>query len=362
MSRAAVAILSTENLLHNLAVIQKTAPQAQIIAMVKANAYGHGLRSTALRLEPYVASLGVSSIDEALALRSAGVKIPIILIEGVFEADELLVASCQNFQVVFHEKRQIEWVRKCSLPLPLTVWLKLDTGMSRLGFYSDEAKKAYDMLTNLTNIIKPINILSHFACADLPAHPLNLQQISSFESFSNELPGLKSLANSAGVFNFSQAHYDVIRVGIALYGVSPSVDVSAESLGLKPVMTLQTRLIAIRRLKKGSSIGYGARFTCPEDMPVGVIAMGYGDGYPRTARDGTPILVNQTRCQIVGRISMDMATIDLRPCPDAKVDDPVVLWGNELPIEEVASYTSHIPYDLLCAVQSRVKFHWTLKN
>lgn len=359
MSRAAVAILSTENLLHNLSVIQKTAPTAKIAAMVKANAYGHGLRSTALRLDPYVSSLGVSSIDEALSLRKAGVKSPIILVEGVFEPDELLVASCQNFEVVFHEERQLKWLQQQSLPLPLKVWLKIDTGMSRLGFFPEEAKAAYEILSNSPNVIQPVNILSHFACADSPDHPLNLQQINVFEAFIQELPGLKSLANSPGLFQFPQAHYDLVRIGISLYGVSPFAGISAEQLGLKPVMTLQTRLIAVRHLKQGSSIGYGARFICPEDMPVGVIAMGYGDGYPRTAEDGTPILVNDVRCQIVGRISMDMATIDLRSCAHAKPGDPVVLWGAGLPVEEVAKHTSHIPYDLLCAVQSRVKFHWT---
>ena len=362
MSRAATAVLSTENLLHNLSVIKQNASNAKVIAMIKANAYGHGLRSTGIRLEKHVYSLGVSSIDEALALRKAGVKSPITLVEGVFEPDELLIASCQNFHVVFHEVRQVKWLLQSRLPVPLKIWLKVDTGMGRLGFYPEDLGEIYQALSGSDNVVKDISILSHLACADDPEHALNEQQIYLFDKVAQDFPGFKSLANSAGIFGLPTTHYDVVRPGIALYGVSPFAHLSAADLGLKPVMTLQTRLISVRNLRKGSSIGYGGRFICPCDMPVGVIAMGYGDGYPRTARDGTPILVNNTHCQIVGRVSMDMITIDLRACPDAKAGDPVVLWGENLPVEEVSAFTSHIPYDLLCGVQSRVNFHWTMNT
>lgn len=362
MSRAAIAILSTENLLHNVLVIRRVSNFAEIMAMVKANAYGHGLRSVALRLQDHVDSFGVSCIDEALALRKVGVKIPITLIEGVFEPDELLIASCQNFPVAFHEERQLKWLEERLLPVPLTAWLKIDTGMGRLGFNPKDAEKAYQFLSQNRNIAQPVNILSHFACADESENPLNQSQKAVFNQFVKDLPGLKSFANSGAIFQFPEAHYDTVRPGIALYGVSPFSHLKGSELGLKPVMTLQTRLIAIRYLEKGSSIGYGARFVCPEKMPIGVIAMGYGDGYPRTAEDGTPILVNGLRCQLAGRVSMDMTTIDLRACPDAKVGDPVVLWGNDLPIEEVASFTQQIAYDLLCGTQSRVKFHWTMNT
>ena len=362
MSRAATAVLSTENLLHNLAVIKQNAANTKVIAMIKANAYGHGLRSTGIRLEKHVYSLGVSSIDEALALRKVGVKAPITLVEGVFEPDELLVASCQNFHVVFHEVRQVKWLLQSALPVPLKIWLKVDSGMGRLGFYPEDLDKIYQLLLKSDNVAKEINLLSHLACADEPKHGLNQQQISLFDQVAKDFKGLKSLANSAAIFGLPITHYDVVRPGIALYGVSPFPHLSAADLGLKPVMTLQTRLISVRNLRKGSSIGYGGRFTCPTEMPVGVIAMGYGDGYPRTARDGTPILVNNIRCQIVGRVSMDMITIDLRACPEAKAGDPVTLWGENLPVEEVSVFTSHIPYDLLCAIQSRVNFHWTMNT
>lgn len=366
MSRSAIAILSTQNLLHNLKVIKAKAPNAKVIAMVKANGYGHGLRSVSSRLAPHVDILGVASIDEALALRKIGVTRPILLIEGVFEASELQVAATEGFQVVFHEKIQIDWLRQLAPSLPLlTAWLKVDTGMGRLGFHLSEAPYFYQQLSKSPQLQQPIGVMSHFACADEPEHPLNAKQMDLLKTLATETgktPPPLSLCNSAGIFQFPGAHHQFVRPGIALYGASPfanTIGTSASDLQLKPVMTLQTQIIAVRHMPKGSPLGYGARYICPEDMPVGVIAFGYGDGYPRTAKDGTPILVNQTRCDLIGRVSMDMITVDLRPCPTANVGDPVVLWGQGLPVETVAQHTEQICYDLLTGVQNRVKFHWT---
>lgn len=360
MARGSLAILSTENLLHNLAVIKKHAPGAQIIAMVKANAYGHGLRSVSLRLEKHVDSLGVACIEEAIALRKVGIKIPITLMEGVFEPDELLIAACEKFPVVFHEPTQLEWLARASLPTKITAWLKVDTGLGRLGFTLDQAEWAYEQLLRSGHVVHPLGIMSHFGCADIKDHPANDLQHKRFKEFIAEKPGPKSFANSAALFQFPTAQYDVVRPGAALYGVSPIAGKTAAELGLKPVMTMQTRLIATRFARRGSTIGYGARYVCPEDMPIGVIAMGYGDGLPRTTRDGAPVLVNGRRCAFVGRVSMDMATIDLRNCPTARVGDLVVLWGDGLPLEELAPFTDHIAYDILTGVQPRIRFHWTL--
>jgi alanine racemase len=363
MSRTAIAILSTENLLHNLKVIKKQAPHSKVIAMVKANAYGHGLRSVSSRLEKHVDMLGVASIDEALILRKIGIQIPIILAEGAFEPNELLVASTEGFHVVFHEKVQLQWLANLSCPLPIQAWLKVDSGMGRLGFDMDEAPAYFDQLSRSRQIAQPIRIMSHFACADEPDNPLNQQQIDAFSQFiqtiSRKAPSEYSLCNSAGVFQYPACHYHFIRPGIALYGASPLFGQSAAELNLKPVMTLQTSLISMKMMAKGSPVGYGARFVCPQDLPVGIIAFGYGDGYPRTTRDGAPVLVNNTRCKIIGRVSMDMIAVDLSACPDAKVGDPVILWGRDLPIEEVARFTDNVSYDLLTGVQNRVKFHWT---
>lgn len=364
MSRTAVAILSTENLLNNLKVIKEKAPQSKIIGMVKANAYGHGLRSVSARLEKHVDMLGVASIDEALALRKIGIQIPIVLAEGVFEPNELLVASTEGFHVVFHEEVQLQWLANLSCPLPIQAWLKIDSGMGRLGFNIDKAPAFYKQLSKSRQIAHPIRIMSHLACADDSKNPLNQKQIEAFNSFIKNISGVGeySLCNSAGVFQYPGSHHNYVRPGIALYGASPILGKSAAELNLKPVMTLQTSLIGIKDMTKGAPIGYGARYQCPQDMRVGIVAFGYGDGYPRSARDGTPILVNNIRCELVGRVSMDMIAVDLTSCPNAKVGDPVILWGNGLPIEEVASFTDNVSYDLLTGVQNRVKFHWTRYN
>ena len=206
--------------------------------------------------------------------------------------------------------------------------------------------------------------MSHLSCADDYYSTNNNLQIKNFINFIQDpkiskYKSLKSLCNSAGIFNFPDHQYDVVRPGLALYGVSPIIGKKAHDLGLKPVMTLKTKIIAIKRLSKYSLVGYGGRFICPEDLKVAIIAIGYGDGYPRSAIDGTPVLVNGKRCKLIGKVSMDMAAIDLSNCPTATFGDPVVLWGNDLPIEEVASFTQNSVYDLLTAVQHRVKFNWS---
>lgn len=360
MSRSAIAILSTENLLHNLKVIKKEAPKSKIIAMVKANAYGHGIRSVGMRLDSLVDMLGVASIDEALVLRQVGVKAPIILAQGIFESSELITAAAERFHVVFHNEAQLSWLEKANLPSPLSCWLKINTGMGRLGLGLEQAKIYYDRLANHASVQNPIRIMSHFACSDEKDHPLNHSQISAFKQFIQDIKTEYSFCNSAAIFNFPAMHYDYVRPGIALYGVSPIFGKTAAELGLKPVMTLQTSLMSVQKMKKGSVVGYSARYICDDDMPVGIIAFGYGDGYPIGAKDGTPILVNNKECKLIGRPSMDMIAVDLRNCPDAMVGDPVTLWGEGLPIENVVEHLpGNITYNMLTSVQNRVKFIWT---
>jgi len=366
VARSTLAILSTESLLDNLSVLEKMAnpdptnrPKCGVMAMVKANAYGHGLRSVALRLDHKVQSLGVASIDEATALRKAGVTGAITLMEGVFEEDELLLASCERLHVVFHDWWQIKALEKMSLPQPLTCWIKIDTGMGRLGFSMADANAAHNALSSNANVIKPIGILSHLACAEQKDHQLNQTQIKNFTDFIKDKDGPKSLCNSGATINFPQHAYDVVRCGLSVYGVSPNPRETGLDLNLKPVMTVQTRLISSRIFPKGHNVGYGNKFVCPNDMPVGIVAIGYGDGYPRTTRTGAPILVNNKICKIIGRVSMDMAAIDLSNAEDAKAGDPVTLWGQGLPIENLAEHTDNVAYDILTGVQNRVKFYWT---
>jgi alanine racemase len=359
MSRATLAILSTENLYHNLNVFKSLAPHSQIMVMVKANAYGHGIRSVAQRLDGKIDKIGVASIDEALAIRAAGVTTPITLIEGVFDADELVLCSTKGFEVVFHDESQIQMLRRSYHCLkPITAWLKINTGMGRLGFNLSHAAKFYALLQNSPIIANPVGILSHFACAETPEHPLNSQQIEAFKTFTQPFPlAPLSFCNSAATVCFPEQHYQLIRPGLAIYGIQPT---ATKKLDLRPVMTLQTRLIATSYREPGSFIGYGASFQCPPGgkLLVGVIALGYGDGYPRTAPAGTPVLVNQKLCRIVGRVSMDMITIDLTNSPEAAVGDPVVIWGDQLPIETVADVIGRSVYEMITNVALRVKFHW----
>lgn len=359
MSRTATAILSTENLLHNLQVIKDKVKPAKVIAMVKANAYGHGIRSVGLRLDGRVDMMGVASIDEALALRKAGIKTDILLAEGVFEPGELLIAATEKLNVVFHNTTQLEWLDKSALPLPVHTWIKIRTGMGRLGFSPKEARRAYQHLSTHPQTHKPVRVMSHFACSDERDHPLNAQQMNIFRSFIKNIDSEFSLCNSAGIFNFPTCYYDYVRPGLALYGISPLPEKSAAELGLKPVMTLQSSLIAVQYFDKGDSVGYGARHIYDTNTPVGIIAFGYGDGYPFTTKDGSPVLIGGVVCPLVGRISMDMMAVDLSACPHAQIGDPVLLWGEKLPLEQIAKHTDHIAWNIITGIQNRVKFLWT---
>ena len=358
MLKTPSAFLSKENLLHNLNILQSHAPKSKVIAMIKANAYGHGIVEVTKILKEKVYSFGVARIEEALKLRNAGITAPITIAEGVFTAKDLIVASGQNFHLVFHNQNQITWLKNSKLPNPITAWLKINTGMNRLGFNEEDGKLAYQILENHPDIKKPIGIMSHFAYSDEPSHPLNEKQINNFENFTKNLPVIKSLNNSAAIFGFKNCAYDVIRPGLALYGASPLNNISALSLNLKPVNTPQTSLIAIHNLKAGDTVGYGTRYVCKNNIKIGVAAIGYGDGYSRTTLDGAPILVNDKKCSLAGRVSMDMITIDLTNSPEAKIGDLVTLWGEGLPIEDVVKYTSCSAYDLFCGIQTRVESIW----
>lgn len=364
MSRSARAYLSPDHLIHNWRIIRDLAPKSSIWSMIKANAYGHGIRSTAKHLEPVMRpndAFGVASIDEALALRHVGIQAQITLMEGVFKPDELPIAAQHGFNVVFHNWNQVQWLETCDPSMdPISGWIKINTGMGRLGFNIGEAHDAHQKLSASPHLNKPIGIMSHFACADDMHNPLNHHQIEAFKPWAN-MDGQKSMCNSSATFHWAHCHFDVVRPGLALYGLSPIANTSAHELGLKPVMTLQTEIIALHQMLKGTPIGYGATYTCPTDMPVGIAAIGYGDGYPRLA-NGAPTWINNTICSIIGRVSMDMMAIDLRPLENightAQIGETVYLWGNNYPVEPVLEKTARNAYDLITNVQHRVKFIW----
>lgn len=351
------AVINLKALRHNLQVLQKTASKSQIIAVIKANAYGHGLVEVAQTLK-HVHAFGVARLSEALKLRAAGINNPIILLSGFCRDSDLSTLAATNLQCVVHSQEQVAALIQAKLSTPLKIWLKLDTGMHRLGFHPEQFDDVYKLLEGSENIQKPINLLTHFHSAEEVDNSATAQQLALFKLHIQTNSGLNSLANSAAVFAWPEAHFDVVRPGIALYGISPFTDRSARDLQLRPVMTLKSSLIAIREHKAGESVGYGASWTARNDTRLGVVAVGYGDGYPRLAPQGTPVLVNGRIVPIVGRVSMDMLTVDLGLNNQDKVGDDVTLWGEGLPAEIVAQKIGTIAYELVTKLTSRVTLHY----
>jgi alanine racemase len=276
-------------------------------------------------------------------------------LEGFLEASELPLISQHGLAVVVHHVSQLEILEQSTLANPLSAWLKVDSGMHRLGFAPHRVKAVWARLNACSNVAGPIRLMTHLANADDRQDSQTLRQVECFTKAVHGLEGERSIANSAAILAWPHTHADWVRPGLMLYGISPFSSGSSEREGLTPVMTLRSKLIAINSLSKGDAVGYGASWVCPENMRVGVAAIGYGDGYPRHATPGTPVLVNGRRVPLAGRVSMDMICLDLRAQPEAQVGDPVVLWGESLPVGEVAHHAGTISYELLCGVARRVK-------
>jgi alanine racemase len=355
----AIAQIDLAALHHNFQQVRQHAPNSKIMAMIKSNGYGHGLVPVAKAL-PTADAFGVACLEEALALRNSKISQPIVIMRGFTTADELPLILEQDLAVVIHDNEQLEILEKTKLVKPLTVWLKIDTGMHRLGFAITEANSAYTRLQKISNINHPITVITHLSDADDLAKTKTLEQLALFNEATKNWQVPKSIANSAGIFGWSTTHSDWIRPGIVLFGVSPFPNKTGIDLNLKPVMTLQSKLVAVKKLKQGDAIGYSSSWICPHDMLVGIASIGYGDGYPRHIATDTPVLVSGIKCTIVGRVSMDMLTIDLTNAPAAKNGEVITLWGKDLPIELIAQQAGTIPYELLCGVTQRVKFEYSL--
>jgi len=347
------ARISLDALRHNLSRVRQLADGARVMSVIKANAYGHGLPETAEALGGSDA-FAVANIDEASRLRSHFPDKKIVILQGVISQEALSLACKLNLDVVIHHEQQLLLLQQAKLSEALSVWLKVDTGMHRLGLPAEQLAAAIDRLQGCSNELN-ISLMSHFANADDQSDPLTEQQFGMFEQLTGQYNYSKSIANSAGILAKQDYHLDWVRPGIMLYGVNPFTDGMPSELQLQPVMTLTATIIAIQHFSKGDRIGYGGTWTCPEDMPVAVIAIGYGDGYPRHAQSGTPVLINGTPCPLVGRVSMDMICVDIRQAASARVGDPVVLWGEGLPIEVVAEHSNTIAYELLCKITGRVQ-------
>ncbi|SEQ34870.1 alanine racemase [Ectothiorhodospira magna] len=355
MRRTASAQLCLGHLSANLARVRVAAPGRRIMAVIKAEAYGHGLLQVAECLAPQVDALAVSCLDEASALREAGYRQPVLALQGFKDERDLHSAAQLGVAVTVHEDSQLRRLATTRLQRPVQVWLKLDTGMGRLGFAPSRATELMAALTANTNVAAVTGLMTHLACADTPHRPENATQLARFQAATRHLPGERSLANSAAILALPNTHADWVRPGIMLYGGSPLADQSAAALGLHPVMTLTTRLIGIHTLMPGEAVGYGATWRSERPSRVGVAAIGYADGYPRHAPSGTPVLVRGQRVPLIGRVSMDMITVDLTDLETVQVGDQVTLWGQGLPVDEVAMAAGTISYDLLCRVHDRVR-------
>ncbi len=353
MARPNQAQLNLDALRHNLGVARAAAPRSKVMAVVKANAYGHGALVAARTLEPLADALAVASIEEALSLREGGIESAILLLEGVFTADELPVCARQGFWPVVQSERQLDWLEHTRLEAPLRCWLKVDTGMHRLGVAPERAAEFHQRLSACANVSGEIVTCTHFASADELDSAQTEGQLAVFDASTAGLAGPRSAANSPGVLAWPASHYEWIRPGYMLYGDSPFGVPQEHADKLRAVMTLRSEVIALREVPAGETVGYGATWRAERDSRIATITVGYGDGYPRTATSGTPVLIKGQRAPLAGRVSMDMITVDVSDLPAVEIGDEVILWGEGLPVGEVARHAGTIGYELLTRMPLR---------
>lgn len=341
---------------HNLLQIKRLASNQKILAMVKADAYGHGIAEVLPGLKQADA-LGVACLEEALQIRALGyIQQPIFLMEGFFADKEIELAKGDNIIPVIHSTVQLDWI--VHNKSPMDVWLKIDTGMNRLGFIEEELADVIAKIKKF-EFIKLLGVMSHFSDAEKVTNPKTNDQIRLFNElkaryFGNQ-PLACSLANSAAILAYPEAHGNWLRPGLMLYGVSPFLGKTGMDHGLLPAMTLTTKLIAIKTVKQSQQVGYGSQHVCEKDTLIGIAAIGYGDGYPRSVPTSMPVIVKKTKTRVLGNVSMDMLAVDLTPVENPSIGDEVILWGENLPLEEVACSVGMIPYELLTSLKPRAR-------
>ncbi|HXZ06778.1 MAG TPA: alanine racemase, partial [Paraburkholderia sp.] len=345
------ATIHTAALANNLAVVRRRAPKSRIWAVVKANAYGHGLARVFPGLRA-TDGFGLLDLEEAVKLRELGWAGPILLLEGFFRPTDLDVVDRYSLTTAIHSDEQMRMLEMARLSKPVNIQLKMNSGMNRLGYTPERYRAAWERARACQGVGQ-ITLMTHFSDAD-GERGIDYQ-MEAFERGAEGIAGARSLSNSAAVLWHPAAHFDWVRPGIILYGASPSGVTSAiEGTGLQPAMTLASELIAVQTLTEGHTVGYGSKFAARGPMRIGIVACGYADGYPRIAPEGTPVIVDGVLTRLVGRVSMDMITVDLTPCPTANVGSRVELWGTNLPIDDVAASCGTIGYELMCAVAQRV--------
>lgn len=351
MGRPATATINLDALRHNYRIAQqlsaKGSGHGQVMAVVKADAYSHGATACATALADVARGFAVACIEEALELRAAGIKQPILLLEGFFEPSELAMIDRYRLDTVIHHQYQIDALVAAPLDHPVRIWLKMDSGMGRVGFAPETYRAAWEQLCALP-CVKDIVLMSHFACADEADSEHAQQQLATFNAYTQGLPGERSFCNSAGLLALKDARGDWNRPGLLLYGVSPFIEAPGFESKIQPVMELSSAIISIKDIPAGSTVGYGSQWTARKPTRIGVVAIGYADGYPRHAVNGTPVSINGYRVPLVGRVSMDMLTVDLTDTPNVQIGDRAILWGQDLAISEVAQKAGTIPYQLLC--------------
>ncbi len=354
MARATQAIINLHALRENYQLVKQLAPSSRAFAVIKANAYGHGLLQVANALSATADGFAVACIEEAQQLRQGGILLPILVLEGLMDEAQYQIALDLDLELVVHQPIQMQWLKQQQAGR-LQIWLKVDTGMHRLGFALQDVPALVSDLRGFA-CVADIHLISHFARADEVGHDFNQQQLTQMQTLSPMKLDM-SMSNSAAILSLPKSHGHTVRPGIMLYGASPLQNKSALDLNLKPVMTLQSEVLALHQVAAGESVGYGQAYTAEKDSTIAVVSIGYGDGYPRSAKQGTPVLIRGKKWPLVGRVSMDMITVDVTGS-DIELSDSVILWGTGLEVDEVASHCDTLSYELFCRLTSRVTFYY----
>ncbi|GAB5382542.1 MAG: alanine racemase [Aliiglaciecola sp.] len=367
MSRPTQILIDISALQHNCQLAHSLSPSSKTVAVIKADAYGHGAIEIARALQNTVAMFAVSSLDEAMELRADGIRLPVLLLEGCFSADELQTACSQGFHVVMHNQEQLAMLNQLTSNQHVVTWLKVDTGMHRLGFDYEQAITAFDYLNSNVSV-SDIVLMTHMSVADELDDGFTNKQLQRFNQCHQAIekgagkPVSRSIGNSAAISGWPEARADWDRPGIMLYGLSPFENKVPECETLQPVMTFQSQVIALRKINPGETVGYGNTWQAQKPSTIATVAVGYGDGYPRNAKSGTPVIVNGQRGKLCGRVSMDMITVDVTGLDNIQVNSEVELWGNQLSANEVARWADTIGYELVTRMPKRTRRKITNHN